>query len=305
MQRTDINSSSSRLLPRSAFTLLELLVVLAILGVLLALLLPAVQKSRAAAIRLACANNLKQMGLAFHQYHDTLNTLPPGVEIQNTKYRYLTWHARLLPWLEQESLWRRIDEAYAKAPIPFRSPPHDVPLVKMPIFGCPMDPRVSRIYTFQNKFPIGLTSYQGVQGMSLRERTGLLFPHSHVAFAQVTDGLSNTLLVGERPPSLNLRWGWWYVGAGSDGEGTLDMILGVREQNRFRHSEISHCSREPFNFRPATPGDICDVFHFWSLHPGGGHFLLADGSVRFLTYEANTVLPGLASRAGGEPASVE
>src|SRR4051794_5210393 len=90
------------------FTLLEQVVVMGIIGVLLGLLLGAVQKARAAADRASCANNLKQIGLAFHQYHNARGLLPPGAGEEPT-YTFLSWHAWLLPYLEQEALWRQTE----------------------------------------------------------------------------------------------------------------------------------------------------------------------------------------------------
>jgi len=123
----------------------------------------------------------------------------------------------------------------------------------------------------------------------------------------VTDGLSNTLLAGERPPSLDLWYGWWFAGAGYDqfptpdgmwgSSGTGDVVLGARE---VRYAAYMGCPATKVGLQPGRLAEHCDQAHFWSLHPGGGNFLRADGSVRFLTYAADAVLPQLATRAGGE-----
>jgi len=99
--------------PRKGFTLVELLVVIAIIAVLLGLLLPAIQKVRETASRARCQNNLKQIGLALHQYHDDNLAFPHGVSYQRGKGRFpaLSWHARILPFIEQGGLWRQTEQA--------------------------------------------------------------------------------------------------------------------------------------------------------------------------------------------------
>jgi prepilin-type processing-associated H-X9-DG protein len=105
-----------------------------------------------------------------------------------------------------------------------------------------------------------------------------------------------TLAVGERPPSAELDFGWWYAGWGQAKDGSADMVLGVRERNVIGQ----YCPPGPYMFVPAKLADQCAMFHFWSPHPNGANFLFADGSVRFLSYSADSILPALATRAGGE-----
>src|SRR5205085_11528853 len=105
------------------------------------------------------------------------------------------------------------------------------------------------------------------------------------------------------PPSADFLYGWWYAGVGQAGTGSLDMLLGLRER-RIRNSGTSGCAYGPYHFAPGQFDNQCDVFHFWSPHPGGAHFLFADGSVHFLAYAAAPLLPALASRAGGESVQI-
>jgi prepilin-type processing-associated H-X9-DG protein len=110
--------------------------------------------------------------------------------------------------------------------------------------------------------------------------------------------LSNTVAVGERPPSKDNYFGWWYAGIGQELDGSLDAYMTVRETKRtFRRPT---CSPKPYHFQPGQEDDLCSDFHFWSKHSGGANFLLADGSVRFLPYSADSILPALATRSGGE-----
>jgi prepilin-type processing-associated H-X9-DG protein len=123
-----------------------------------------------------------------------------------------------------------------------------------------------------------------------------------VRIVEITDGTSNTLAVGERPPPASMLHGWVYVGWGVGGFGTLDSVIGVEDPNPFQKGAERACGPGPFPYRQpvltATPD--CAFFQFWSLHEGGANFAFCDGSVRFLRYDAAQVLPALASRAGGE-----
>jgi prepilin-type processing-associated H-X9-DG protein len=114
--------------------------------------------------------------------------------------------------------------------------------------------------------------------------------------ADISDGTNTTLAVGERPPSAYLDFGWWYPGWGQGKDGSADMVLGAQERNSTNRA----CPPGPYQFLQGKVADPCAMFHFWSLHPGGANFLFADGSARFLSYEADTILPALATRAGGE-----
>jgi prepilin-type processing-associated H-X9-DG protein len=131
----------------------------------------------------------------------------------------------------------------------------------------------------------------------------VLFLDSHVRLADITDGTSCTLMAGERPPSADCWYGWWYAGYGQAGTGSADMLLGARERN-LGGPYVSSCPPGPYRFQAGRVENQCDLFHFWSLHPGGAHFLFADGSVRFLAYSAADILPALATRAGGEAVSL-
>jgi prepilin-type N-terminal cleavage/methylation domain-containing protein len=288
---------------RAALTLIELLVVLAIIGVLVGLLLPAVQRVRDAAMRLQCDNNLHQIGLAAFQYHDAQGSFPPGscsASGPNRAYFLAGWPTFLLPYLEQGSLWNSTVAAYQQSRSPFRNPPHVGLATVLHTFACPADPRSDRVqFAPRDKFRVALTCYLGVEGQDLYTRDGVLFSDSRVRIADITDGTSNTLLAGERPASADLQFGWWYAGAGQRFTGSTEMVLGVREQNVLPVTTGS-CAPGTYSYAPGRLDNQCDMFHFWSPHVGGAFFLFADGSAHFLSYDAATVLPALASRAGGE-----
>jgi prepilin-type N-terminal cleavage/methylation domain-containing protein len=301
---------------RVGFTLIELLVVIAIIGVLIALLLPAVQQVRAAALRTQCANSLKHIGVALHAYHDVNRHLPTGLTARTPsdtppEYQYYwSWMARILPHLEQQNLYKEADDfahvggnhwdPWGTA----STPPNPALSLPQPMYECPADGR-----TLVNAFvkapyrsvTVAFTTFLGVSGTNLYTKDGLFYRDSRIRFAQITDGTSNTLMVGERPPSKDLVFGWWFAGSGQSttgvGSGSGDVVLGVRERNITE----PHCSGGPYDFGPGQLTNNCDQYHYWSVHPRGAHFLLADGSVHFFSYSVDPgILPAMATRAGGE-----
>lgn len=285
-----------------AFTLIELLVVLAIISVLMGLLLSAVQQARSTAARLKCQNNLKQIGLAFHMYHDTYGSLPPGHR-SFTAAQPLPWSGwplSLLPYLEQPALFAKAQAAYRLSRNPFLNPPHTGLATVVAIYVCPSDARAATAQRAQISGAIAaFTDYLGVSGKNSSAKDGVLFQDSHVRFAEITDGLSNTLLVGERPASTDFQYGWWYAGIGQRFTGSGDMILGVQEVNLLPVKPKT-CGPGAYPYGPGRISNPCDMFHFWSLHPSGANFLFVDGSVHFLPYSVRPILPALASRAGAE-----
>jgi prepilin-type N-terminal cleavage/methylation domain-containing protein/prepilin-type processing-associated H-X9-DG protein len=288
---------------RRAFTLLEILVVVAIIAVLVGLILPAVQKIRAAAALAKCQNNLKQISLAIHLYHDAKGTLPTGLSFKADQQRFpfLGWPARILPFVDQSQLWDQAAAAYASDPTPLQfygyTPQYPIMKTVIPIFDCPADPR-SQDVNPNGGIPVAFTSYLGVAGQNDRTRDGLFYRDSNLRIADILDGTSCTLLVGERPPSRDLNFGWWYRAWGQNQDGSCDMLLGVRELNLLGNRY--NCPPGPYQFGSGQIDNQCDMFHFWSLHSGGANFAYADGSVRFLAYSADPIMPALATRAGGE-----
>jgi prepilin-type N-terminal cleavage/methylation domain-containing protein len=308
---------------RKAFTLIELLVVIAIITVLMGLLLPAVQKVRDAAARLQCQNNLKQMALALHNFHDANKKLPMGVMFPARSggasesvyvYNYWSWMAQIMPFVEQENLYR-VADAYARRD--FGNPnryswwpwgdywnnfktaqPNPALSVRIDIYACPMDTRALQVsYVPLENLTVAFTSYQGISGSGNNANNGMLYWRSGVRLTDVTDGTSNTFMIGERPPSTDLVFGWWFAGAGYDLLGTGDVVLGAREVN---YTNVFGCSASKVGLQTGSLDDECDQMHFWSLHSGGANFALGDASVRFVAYTANSVLPGLCTRNGGE-----
>jgi prepilin-type N-terminal cleavage/methylation domain-containing protein/prepilin-type processing-associated H-X9-DG protein len=286
---------------RKGLTLLEVLVVLAIITVLLALGVPAVMKARTAADRVGCANNLKQIGVALQNYHDSHSLLPSGIasDRPDQLFPYMSWLTQLLPHLDDGTLWQTTVAAYQADPWPFDNPPHVGFGTPIKVFACPADGRMLDTHEVLSGYQPALTSYVGVLGIAWNDTRGVLFQDSQTRLSDITDGTSNTVVVGERPPSTDFRYGWWYAGYGQAGTGSTDMLLGVNERYLGGGSAYA-CPPGPYQFQPGDVANECDLFHFYSLHPGGAHFIFGDGSVRFLAYRAAPVLPALATRAGGE-----
>jgi len=294
---------------RGGFTLVELLVVIAIVGVLAGLLLSAVQKVRAAAARLDCQNRVKQLALALHQFHDARHAFPPGHRsaAHPDRMPYSGWTISSLPYLEHAAVATRAEAAYRANPNPFANPPHTGLSTAVNAFACPADPRVSTSQaSTRTGTTVALTSYLGVAGRDADvTRDGILFQDSAIRLTDISDGASNTLLLGERPPSHDFQFGWWYAGVGQRLTGSADLVLGVREPNLQPVVSGSACGPGNYPYSPSRGfDDPCGMFHFWSPHPGGANFALADGSVRLIPYSAIDAIPALASRAGGDGVGV-
>jgi prepilin-type N-terminal cleavage/methylation domain-containing protein/prepilin-type processing-associated H-X9-DG protein len=317
---------------RSGFTLIELLVVIAIIGILIALLLPAVQKVRDAANRTKCQNNLKQIGLMLHGYHDANGHFPCGVENPsetptgndpNKGYHpWWSWMALSMQYYEQDNLFRVADDFAHAGPYNYRpwgnlngSQPNPALSQVVKLFVCPNDSREEfATVVYEPGLPplkVAFTAYLGVCGVDLnsssQDQRGIFFLKSKVRIAEITDGTSNTLIVGERPPSTDLVWGWWFAGTGYNDAGTGDVVLGARENRYWEYiqhypdTKPTSCKGpEVVGLAPGNVNEDCDQAHFWSLHNGGTNFLLADGSARFVSYSFDNILPELCTRNGGE-----
>jgi prepilin-type processing-associated H-X9-DG protein len=269
---------------------------MAIVGVLAGLLLPAVQRVRAAAIRTECGNNLRQIGIALHRYHDANAVLPPGCSGERSATPFMSWCTRILPYLEHDALWQTAHDAFIKEPSFMEVPPHTARSVVVSVLTCRSDPR-GQVPRTRRAF----TYFLGVEGTDQFTRDGVLFLDSKIRLTDIADGTTRTVLVGERPPSADGGFGWWYAGWGQGNDGSADMVLGVREMNvNAPWGGAGHCPPGPYHFGPGSVTDQCDTFHFWSLHAGGANFAFVDGSVHFLAYSADAILPALATRSGAE-----
>ncbi len=286
--------SSQRLDPqrflatRPAFTLVELLVVMAVIGVLVSLLLPGVQAAREAGRRIQCQNNLKQYGRALHGFHTAFGTFPIG----NVPNRWWGFQAQLLPYLEAKQIYQMCNYSYSgdcfaacNAQAPAMDPGNRV----LPLDRCPDDQNAGKIwYAFPGVGYHGCTNYMGSMGTSPSIGNGILFSGvKPVKIASITDGTSHTIIMGERGIPDDLWEGWPYCGQGADSTGNGDNLLSTQQ-----------------GLSSGTPDGSHDT-HFWSYHLGMAMFLMADGSVRPLFYDIDfSVFQALSTRAGGEPVEV-
>ena len=289
---------------RTAFTLIELLVVIAIIAILIGLLVPAVQKVREAANLTTCTNNLKQIGLAMHNYHGSLGTFPVGY-YDPTPWPQLDngpgwgWGALLLPYLEQDTLYKRInfnldvgDPANAA-----------VRTVFLKSFACPSDYVPVQTFTVSdggsNSWTMAYGSYvacngnDGVDDFTTPPHTGA-FVRATIGYraGEITDGLSTTLFVGDRTQKLS--YSTWIGGP----TGALNPFL--LDPGNYG-AEITLLLCHAGDTGPNTPG-VFDADSTMSPHRNGVPFLFGDGSVHFIENDvAIPIWSALATISGGEP----
>ncbi len=288
---------------RKGFTLIELLVVIAIIATLVAILLPAVQQAREAARRSTCKNNLKQMGLAIHNYHDTYNVMLP---VKLDKIRSTSWSYSILPFLEQGAAYDIIDNAIRTSGNADRQLPVAGTLesldpnlaTKVAVFRCPSDPGADKNENFQ-KTP-ATNNY--VASFGVMTAAG----NNPVRFADITDGLSNTFNMSEQAlvdtPNLvspGSALFFYSQGLDTDGGGPFrkprdDSSNAFASRYPINTSWDKTANAAPLNFTSMAPS---------SLHQGGAQFLLCDGAVRFIS-ENISINPDVNVGGGSGPGYV-
>lgn len=278
---------------RSAFTLVELLVVIAIIGILIALLLPAVQAAREAARRMQCTNNLKQMGLALHNYHNSMKSFPYGAGGGGT---WWSWSALILPYIEQAGAHEKINFNYSY------NTTQNADAIKtfFPFYQCPSAPE-NQLVTCCAVIPgiedVAEANYSAVSTIKNvyfgkdAKGEGVMYLNSGTGIAEIIDGTSHTLMVAEFDSPPDDLWkelisqptycpdGQCNMGKFWAAENQLTTYYGMNPGGRF-------------GYRESAPQ---------GHHPGGLNFLFADGHVSFLSESINKdTLEALATRAKGE-----
>ncbi len=297
---------------RAGFTLIELLVVIAIIAVLVALLLPAVQAAREAARRAGCQDNLKQIGLAMHNYHSIYDVFPIGyIASPNANLNVTTpgwsWATAILPMIEQPSLYNA-----ANLTLPVEDASNQtVRLTALGVYTCPTDRFAGRFtVTDASNNPIAdawSKSYAACFGRDVNIAknptggNGLFMCNLAIGIKDITDGTSQTIMVGERSCILT-RTAW----AGSINNGTCVITPGSPSRSK----SVKTAPVEPLA-RADTGGGLSDnLFYdpddFYTSHPAGIYFLMADGSGKFIKSSISpTVYGDLASRNWGEIISAD
>jgi prepilin-type N-terminal cleavage/methylation domain-containing protein len=306
---------------RQGFTLIELLVVIAIIAILIALLLPAVQQAREAARRTQCRNNLKQIGIALHNYHDTFNLLPMGVSDSTTDADRLgvgwSWSTFLLPYIDQAPLYNQFNfnlTPYACATNPCTTAnTGNQLLVATPLaaFSCPSDTKptvtgnnggAANTGAGQGAANVATSSYMGCRGAfdgvtctdsggvitSHARANGLMRVNGRINFRDVTDGLSNVFAVGE------VRWIPFITDINGDTNvgsqrqfvyGNVQTTGGPDCTANGRNTNGPHLHLRAAHKKLNSPQILASEQHvnFHSLHVGGAHFLMGDGAVKFIS----------------------
>jgi prepilin-type N-terminal cleavage/methylation domain-containing protein/prepilin-type processing-associated H-X9-DG protein len=311
---------------RSGFTLVELLVVIAIIGVMVGLLLPAVQAAREAARRMQCSNNLKQIGLAIHNYESSYKALPagcngvPNAAGTNFNGHGWTWHASLLPFIEQTTLYDAVqgpDGMGNELGGTTSGKPLIVRDTDVSIFWCPSQPDVSN---GTQKGGFQPSNYNGNMGTRIgngnddcictgvanlsdmlnnpwgcMNGNGIFYVRSKTRFNDVIDGLTNTIFVSEVPDSGGDAMGGF--SAGADRKAIFSGGGDSNPPTEMTEFLIAAESNDPIN------GGAEEAAGSW--HVGGAHFLMGDGSVRFLSENIDMkTYQAISTRAGGETANL-
>jgi len=286
------------------FTLIELLVVIAIIAILVALLLPAVQQAREAARRSQCKNNLKQIGLALHNYNETHGLFPPGLVIADPSVAAASalawnWTAMILPYIEQAQLHQQLDVGNGLPPSSKNNSGNAVKLELIgkviPAYRCPSDIGPARFdmlgdNTAENIGLLnggGLTNYVGsmrtcrspaanfaanpgdpVTNRQLKQ-AGIFYYNSSTRFRDITDGMSNTIMVGERA--------WQLLGS------STPVWAGTWAGAERADKEVRASRAAMFGPKAAINAGTRSENTLSSWHIGGAHFAMADGSVRFVS----------------------
>lgn len=293
------------------FTLIELLVVIAIIGVLVALLLPAVQQAREAARRTSCKNNLKQLGIAMHNYHETANSLPIGVmraggNITITVSGY-TWFRRILPFIEQQSLYEKYDE---NANYYSTQPNLGISQTNIPMMHCPSD-TVAKFFNVipQYNYLVNVGNTNIGKGSPINGAIYAPGPFDFTDtrigrstnFGKIYDGLSNTMMMGE------IR-----VGVTSpDYRGLVQYGMNASMTGNLPPN-TSIPDLVPSGQCVSTPDLPCDIasntgythqLSMRSRHMGGAHTVLCDGAVKFISDSVDlNAIRSLSTISGSEPA---
>ena len=292
---------SERRLRSRGFTLIELLVVIAIIAVLIALLLPAVQQARESARRTQCKNNLKQIGLALHNYHDLFNQLPLGeVTNRGAITSAWSWAVAILPQIDQAPLYGGLTPGDTPLHAALADPVKVKMLQKsMPAFLCPSDTTQSLNLnrplrqTNGSQVQVATSNYLGAHGVCAwnpvsGRQAGVFAWNLGASFSGITDGTSNTIAVGERASGIvrGTTPGGAGVWAGVTTVNNISFQLTLPSDSVDGVLSLAYDSMNPAS-------NACHMYS--SRHVGGAHFLMCDGAVRFVSENVHSFITGVAA----------
>jgi len=290
----------------SGFTLVELLVVIAIIGILVALLLPAIQAAREAARRTECNNNLKQIGLALHNYHDTYRKFPPGyfttITSSSNPQRYC-WMQTILPFVEQASLFDQFQTHINNRDNPWDWVGSDD---KIDGFMCPSDPAAGKVTSagFHGNYLAVHGGHSLQPSSNQTSANGMFFVYSEITLADILDGTSNVAMAGEirlLKDGADRRGRYYQIGYE-----TANATLALRDTPNSAAGDRGHQGRIK-NSKWAPSGHTSGSGGWYRLnarsyHPGGVLMALADGAVRFVSDNVDlTTWNNLGNREDGNP----
>ena len=310
-QITRYATRASKHADRNAFTLVELLVVITIISILIGLLLPAIQAAREAARRSSCTNNLRQVGIALQNYHDTNRHFPAGAKLHDTPNQTsISWRVLILPYVEETTLFAQTNPTPDGGAVNWAAE-----TVALDVYSCPSAPPQTSLAK-QSHYSGIMGAGRGDHRLNLSNvncgdvyTDGMFFPGSRTRIAHIEDGTSHTLAIGER--TYSIIWSWMGGATSNTSAGVSATRICTNAVSNIRYP--LNADSNTFGYYvgdmnapdPALKTMALNDLYFGSMHTDGGLFCLGDGSVQLISDSIDfTVFGNLSTIAGGEVSSI-